>query len=65
MFSRNRRPSFRKDKRRKHHHWRVTVVYPDGEKFARVYTDHKRATAYAERQRRSPIVKLVRVTKES
>lgn len=65
MIVKRRRPSFQKDKHRKHHHWRVTVFYPDGEKFARVYTDHERATGYAERQRRSPIVKLVRVTKDS
>jgi hypothetical protein len=26
-----------KDRRCKHHHWRVTVYYKDGEAFARVY----------------------------
>jgi len=50
-----------KDKRRKHKHWQVTVYYKDGEKFARVYTDREKATRFAERQRKSPVVKSARV----
>jgi hypothetical protein len=49
------------DKRRKHQHWQVTVYYADGEKFARVYIDRDRAHKFAERQRKSPVVKSTRV----
>jgi hypothetical protein len=56
-----KRPSFGKDKRRKHHHWQVTVFYKDGERFARVYTDQAKAAGFAERQRKSPVVKMARV----
>ena len=51
----------RSDRRRKHRHWQVTIYYKDGEKFARVYIDRERATRFAERQRRSPVVKSTRV----
>jgi len=51
----------RRDPRRKHRHWQVTIYYKDGEKFARVYIDRERATRFAERQRRSPVVKSTRV----
>jgi hypothetical protein len=57
--------SFGKDRRRKHHHWLVSVYYADGEKFGRVYTDKEKATRFAERQRRSPVVKTARVTQVS
>jgi hypothetical protein len=57
--------SFGKDRRRKHHHWLVTVYYADGEKFGRVYTDRDKASRFAERQRRSPVVKSARVTQVS
>jgi len=50
-----------KDKRRKHKHWQVTVFYKDGERFARVYTDREKAAKFAERQRKSPVVKTARV----
>jgi hypothetical protein len=50
------------DRRRKHRHWQVTVYYHDGERFARVYTDRKRAEAFAARQKKSPIVKAARIT---
>ena len=53
---------FGKDRRRKHHHFLVTVFYADGEKFGRVYTDKGKADRFAERQRRSPIVKSARIT---
>jgi hypothetical protein len=53
--------AFKKDRRRKHKHWQVTVYYRDGEKFARVYTDRKKAAAFAARQQRSPVVKSARV----
>jgi hypothetical protein len=50
-----------KDKRRKHRHWQVTVFYRDGEKFARVYIDRGKAEGFAERQRRSPVVRSARI----
>jgi hypothetical protein len=56
---------FGTDRRRKHHHYLVTVSYADGEKFGRVYTDKDKATRFAERQRRSPIVKAARVSQVS
>jgi hypothetical protein len=57
--------SFGKDRRRKHHHWLVTVYYADGEKFGRVYTDKDKASRFAERQRRSPVVKTARISQVS
>ena len=52
---------FNGDRRRKHRHWQVTVYYHDGEKFARVYIDRERAERFAERQKKSPIVKATRI----
>ncbi len=58
----NRKKSqFSKDRRRKHHHWQVTLFYKDGEKFARVYIDEGRARSFAERQKKSPVVERTRV----
>jgi hypothetical protein len=57
--------SFSKDRRRKHHHYLVSVYYADGEKFGRVYTDKGKATRFAERQRRSPVVKSARISQVS
>lgn len=56
---------FSRDRRRKHHHWLVTVFYGDGERFGRVYTDKDKATRFANRQKRSPVVKSARVTQVS
>ncbi len=56
-----RRSRFRTDKRRKHRHWQVTVYYHDGEKFARVYIDRERAARFAERQKKSPVVRATRI----
>jgi hypothetical protein len=53
--------SFKKDGRRKHHHWQVTVFYKDGERFARTYTVQAKAAGFAERQKKSPVVKMARV----
>ena len=53
--------SIHRDRRRKHRHWQVTVQYHDGEKFARVYIDRERAEQFAERQRKSPVVKTTRI----
>jgi hypothetical protein len=49
------------DRRRKHQHWQVTVYYHDGERFARVYIDRDRAMRFAERQKKSPVVKSTRI----
>jgi hypothetical protein len=62
---RKEKSDFDKDRRRKHHHFLVTVSYADGEKFGRVYTDKEKAGRFAERQRRSPMVKAARVTQVS
>jgi hypothetical protein len=57
--------TFGKDRRRKHHHYLVTVSYADGEKFGRVYTDRDKASRFAERQRKSPVVKAARISQVS
>ena len=57
--------NFNTDKRRKHRHWLVTVFYADGERFGRVYTDRDKASHFAERQKKSPVVKSARVTQLS
>jgi hypothetical protein len=49
------------DRRRKHQHWQVTLYYRDGERFARVYIDRERALRFAERQKKSPVVKSTRI----
>jgi hypothetical protein len=61
----SRKPTSFKDARRKHHHWQVTVFYEDGERFARTYTVHAKAAAFAERQEKSPVVKMARVVQIS
>jgi len=57
--------SLRKDKRRRLHHWLVTVFYKDGERFGRVYTDRGKAARFADRQKKSPVVRSARVTQVS
>ena len=64
-ISKKDKDSFGRDRRRKHHHYLVSVYYADGEKFGRVYTDKDKATRFAERQRRSPVVKSARITQVS
>jgi hypothetical protein len=51
-----------RDKRRRHRHFQVVVYYHDGEKFGRVYIDRGRAERFAERQKKSPVVKATRIT---
>ncbi len=58
---RRKRSQYGKDKRRRHRHWQVTVFYEDGERFARVYIDKDKASKFAERQKRSPVVRSARV----
>jgi len=65
MKSHRQRTQLGKDKRRKHHHFEAKIFYKDGEVFARTYSDRKKAVAFADRQRKSPVVKLARVTQVS
>jgi hypothetical protein len=65
MAHKKARRGFRKDRRRKHHHWLATIYYHDGEKFARVYIDRDKAKRFAERQKKSPVVASTRVTEIS
>jgi hypothetical protein len=62
---RDEKSEFGKDRRRRHHHYLVTVNYADGETFGRVYTDRDKASRFADRQRRSPVVKSARVSQVS
>jgi hypothetical protein len=50
-----------KDKRRRHEHWEAAVFYHDGEKFSRKYVDREKAQAFADRQKKSPVVRATRV----
>jgi len=61
-YKSRKRSKLGKDKRRKHRHWQVTVFYHDGEKFARVYIDREKAARFADRQKKSPMVRAARVT---
>ena len=65
MSVHQQRTKLGKDGRRKHHHFEAKIFYKDGEAFARTYTDRKKAVAFADRQRKSPVVKLARVTQVS
>lgn len=49
------------DRRRKHRHWKVNVYYVGGGKFVRVYIDRKRAEHFADKERKSPVVRYVRI----
>jgi hypothetical protein len=42
--------------------WQATVFYQDGERFARLYADPGKATGFADWQKKSPVVKMARVT---
>jgi hypothetical protein len=37
------------------------VFYKDGERFSRSYTVHEKAVGFAERQKKSSVVKMARV----
>lgn len=50
-----------RDRRRRFHHWAVTIVYEDGGKFQRVYKDEVRARRFAARQKKSPVVVRTRM----
>jgi len=57
--------NYKKDRRRKHHHWLVTATYTDHETFGRVYLDRERADKFAARQKRSPVVLKTRIRQMS
>ena len=57
--------SYNEDRRRKYEHWLVTLTYSDGETFGRVYIDRKKANKFAERQKKSPLVKKARIRRLS
>lgn len=65
MMAHRQRTKLGQDKRRKHHHFVAKIFYRDGEVFARRYTDHDKAVAFTDRQRKSPVVKSARVTQIS
>lgn len=65
MIAHRWRTDLGKDRRRKHHHFEAKIFYKDGEVFARTYTDRKKAVAFADRQRKSPVVKMCRVIQVS
>lgn len=48
-------------KRRKHHHWLVTVVYSEMDTFGRVYSDLEKAKKFVARQKKSPVVKSAQI----
>jgi hypothetical protein len=64
-MKRRKSPKYPKNGRRKHPRWQVTLFYQDGERFARIYNDHKKAAGFAERQKKSPVVIMTRVTEIS
>jgi len=47
---------FGNDKRRRHQHWLVTIIYTDKQEFSRVYLDIEKAKKFAKRQKKSPVV---------
>ena len=57
--------SFKQDGRRKYRHWQVKLFYTDGGTFGRTYTDRNKAVGFADRQKRSPLVKMARVSQIS
>lgn len=59
--TRRRQSRLGKDRRRRHRHWQVTVFYEDGQRFARVYIDRQKAARFAERQKKSPVVRATRI----
>jgi len=56
-----RKRNGKKDLRRKHSHYLVTITYGDGQTFGRVYIDPEKAEKFAQRQKKSPIVKQAKV----
>jgi len=47
---------FGNDKRRRHQHWLVTIIYNDKQEFRRVYLDIEKAKKFVKRQKKSPVV---------
>jgi len=53
------------DRRRKHHHFLVTVIYSNSDLFGRVYSNLDKAQRFADRQKKSPAVKTAQIRKLS
>jgi len=60
-LAKHKLPRLKSDRRRKHHHWLVTITYSDGASFGRVYTEREKAEKFAARQKKSPVVKKTRI----
>jgi hypothetical protein len=58
-----KRTALGKGGRRVHSYFQVILTYPDGDEFSRIYTNEEKAKGFAKRQKRSPLVKSVRVIK--
>jgi len=64
-MSRNGNGNLWGDKRRKYHHFLVTVIYSNSDSFGRVYSDLDKAQRFADRQKKSPAVKTAQIRKLS
>ena len=53
----------KRNARRKHDYFRVTVTYSDNGQSAKVFLDKERAEKFAARQTKSPVVKSAEVVK--
>jgi hypothetical protein len=53
------------DRRRRHPHWLVTIIYKDNEEFSRIYIDIEKAKKFAKRQKKSPVVAATRIRRLS
>jgi hypothetical protein len=51
----------KRDDRRRHSHFQVTITYFDRQVFGRVYTNLGKAERFAARQEKSPVVMSTRV----
>ncbi len=60
-MSKRKRAEYKKDRRRRHKHWLVTIVYNDKEEFSRVYLDEEKAKKFVKRQKKSPVVSGARI----
>ncbi len=53
------------DRRRRHSHWLVTIIYKDKQEFSRVYIDIEKAKKFFKRQKKSPAVAGTRIRRLS
>jgi len=57
--------TFSSDARKRHSHFIVIITYFDSGSFARVYTSLDKARRLPERQKKSPVVRAIRINKLS